>query len=691
MTKAEKCLMQKGQRLFAPTLQWPWLDIVGIGVLDVKRTGVDELHHADLNLTTAVGEVRRMVNGVIGVASVSRLDRGRGRRSERGSSGAEPRALATIPVEHVCTYEYNFLLILSQTIECWWYAMSRLLFLVFVALFSAVYALSSSGNRLLVVTEDSAADKEKYSTFWSDLESRGYRLAFEAPKNDKLALFKHGERAFDHIILLPTKVKDEGLGPSLTPNLLLEFINNNGNILLALSAESPVPTTISSLLLELDIHLPPDRTSLIVDHFNYDTISAAEKHDVLVLPKPSPLRPDVKSYFGSGGLIAFPRAIAQELGSSSQLLTPIVRAPETAYAYNPKEESENVAEPFAIGSQISLVSSMQARNSARFTVLGSVEALENAWFDRTVQGPGNKAVKTSNRAFATSLTGWTFMETGVLKVGKVEHHLSTITDGKSGNDSVAQLGYLNPKIYRIKNDVTFNIEVSEYSFDHLSPFNVPSDDKLQLEFTMLSPFHRLDLQPISTTLNSTIFSATFRLPDQHGIFSFRVNYKRPFMTNVDVKREVTLAVSAHAAVRQCHPLAKIFVRLFLPPQTRAQLTIPPGAALADCLQSSECVLIQRNQPSDCLRPPLLDTLPTRCQQLKRGYGECKRGMIDMRKRFRGNQPIAVSKELEGEKPGQLYAGAGFSSGNDGVKATSGHEDEKVETVVGVDGERRAVR
>lgn len=33
-------------------------------------------------------------------------------------------------------------------------------------------------------------------------------------------------------------------------------------------------------------------------------------------------------------------------------------------------------------------------------------------------------------------------------------------------------------------------------------------------------------------------------------------------------------------------------------------------------------------------------------------------MIDMRKRFRGNHPIAVSKELEGGKSGggQLYAG-----------------------------------
>lgn len=325
-----------------------------------------------------------------------------------------------------------------------------------------------------------------------------------------------------------------------------------------------MPSAISSLLLELDIHLPPDRTSLVVDHFHYDEISAKEKHDVLVLPRPPPLRSDVRDYFGGSGVIAFPKAVAQELGSSSPLLTPILSAPETAYSYNPKEEAETVEDPFAVGGQISLVSSMQARNSARFTVLSSVEALQDAWFDRTVQALGGRAVKTSNRVFAKHLTAWTFMETGVLKVGKVEHYLSTGSESESGNDSVAQMGYLNPKIYRIKNDVvglescdylqsgvltrhiqTFNIELSEYTYDHLSPFKVSPEDKLQMEFTMLSPFHRLDLQPISTTPNSTVFSTSLRLPDQHGIFAFRVNYKRPFLTNIDVKREVTVRHFAH--------------------------------------------------------------------------------------------------------------------------------------------------
>lgn len=53
----------------------------------------------------------------------------------------------------------------------------------------------------------------------------------------------------------------------------------------------------------------------------------------------------------------------------------------------------------------------------------------------------------------------------------------------------------------------------------------------------------------------------------------------------------------------------------------------------------------------------------------------RRGMIDMRKRFRGNQPISVSKEMDGGKPsnssgGQLYAG---QPAYQSVKEISGNE------------------
>lgn len=103
-----------------------------------------------------------------------------------------------------------------------------------------------------------------------------------------------------------------------------------------------------------------------------------------------------------------------------------------------------------------------------------------------------------------------------------------------------------------------------------------------------------------------------------------------------------------------------------------------GAELAHCLQYSDCVFIERNKPGDCLRPPLRDTLPTKCQQLQKSYAECKKGWVDMRKRFRGNRPISVSQELEGDASGksyQLYSGApAFSSG---TKPTDGREDERL--------------
>jgi len=263
-----------------------------------------------------------------------------------------------------------------------------------------------------------------------------------------------------------------GYGPSLTPKLLLDFINAGGNVLLGLSADSTTPSSISSLLLELDISLSQDRSSIVVDHFNYDTASAAEKHDVLLVPRPGPLRPDVKNFFGGDGVLALPKTVGQSLGSASPLLVPILKAPATAYSYNPKEDGESTEDPFATGSQLMLISAMQARNSARFTVLGSLEMLEDKWFDASVKVSNGKSTKTVNREFAKQLSAWTFKEVGVLKVGKVSHYEVTDASKKGGNST--QVGFQNPGIYRIKNDV---VRIGIIHFSHkniLTPPHRPS-------------------------------------------------------------------------------------------------------------------------------------------------------------------------------------------------------------------------
>jgi oligosaccharyltransferase complex subunit beta len=99
----------------------------------------------------------------------------------------------------------------------------------------------------------------------------------------------------------------------------------------------------------------------------------------------------------------------------------------------------------------------------------------------------------------------------------------------------------------------FSVAIGIWERTHYSRFHLPAHDEIQLEFTMLSPFHRLNLQPVlpppsalnTISQNETIFKTTFTTPDQHGIFAFKVNYKRPWLTNVEVKEQVTVRHFAH--------------------------------------------------------------------------------------------------------------------------------------------------
>ena len=76
---------------------------------------------------------------------------------------------------------------------------------------------------------------------------------------------------------------------------------------------------------------------------------------------------------------------------------------------------------------------------------------------------------------------------------------------------------------------------------------MPADDELQLEFSMLSPFHRLALTEdvAQSTPDAAVFVSSFKLPDQHGIFNFKVDYQRPFFNNVEAKNTVSVRHMAH--------------------------------------------------------------------------------------------------------------------------------------------------
>lgn len=317
--------------------------------------------------------------------------------------------------------------------------------------------------------------------------------------------------------------------------------------MLALSSEQAVPTAVNSLLLELDISIPPERNSLVVDHVNYDVKSSAEKHDVLVIPSPKPGKKGVADLFSVRGPLAVPRAVGQVLGNASPLLSPIISGPSSAYSYNPIDDNEGMEELFAAGSQLSLATAFQGRNSARFAVVGSAEMLQDAWLQAEVQLPGGKAQAVANDEFAQKLTAWAFQELGVVRPGAITHYLAEGAQANTSALSTTPHLDTNPSIYRINNHVHYSIALSTWNPETNSwaPFTPPPGDSVQLEVSMLSPFHRLDLTPTSTTANATLFTTEFDLPDQHGIFNFLVEYRRPLLTNVEEKRTVTVRHFAH--------------------------------------------------------------------------------------------------------------------------------------------------
>lgn len=92
---------------------------------------------------------------------------------------------------------------------------------------------------------------------------------------------------------------------------------------------------------------------------------------------------------------------------------------------------------------------------------------------------------------------------------------------------------------------SYTISLAEFAWDHWIGFNVPESDEIQLEFSMLSPFHRLNLKEESHRLAAVHYTTVFTIPDQHGIFNFKVNYKRPFLSNIEVKDKVSVRHMAH--------------------------------------------------------------------------------------------------------------------------------------------------
>lgn len=163
----------------------------------------------------------------------------------------------------------------------------------------------------------------------------------------------------------------------MTPQILVEFLNDGGNILLG--ASSSTSESLRDFARELDIDLPP-RDSYFADHFAYHPESTRNHTLVTLDANNFPDLPHVQSIFSPetrGSKIVY-RGAAHGVGPGPFLL-PLIRGKDTSYVFDGKEDLDTVEDPYVAGSQSFLVSGFQARNNARVVVTSSLDMFSDEY------------------------------------------------------------------------------------------------------------------------------------------------------------------------------------------------------------------------------------------------------------------------------------------------------------------------
>ncbi|KAI9487526.1 MAG: Dolichyl-diphosphooligosaccharide--protein glycosyltransferase subunit WBP1 [Benjaminiella poitrasii] len=374
---------------------------------------------------------------------------------------------------------------------------------------SFVETKSTTGNRVLVLL-DSLAEKDLYSHFWKQLEDRQYQLVFKSADDSSTALTYFNEHLFNHIVHFAPKSSNLAKHQALNNVQLVNFVNKGGNMLVA--AGTGANDNLRALASEFDIEL---ETETVFDSSQYHE----EHHKIMTSNFVAPSTVvDTKQidapvlYSGTGLRVG-----------RSPLSTAILATESGAFL----ADSYNKRAGGASSDSVTLVGALQARNSARVTFVGSLDIFSDEYLSASVQ-TGSKAIRSGNEEFISQLSKWTFQEKGVLKIAGHYHHKE---------DETEQLDW-----YRVKDDIVYDVDIIEYKNDQWVPYK--SDD-VQLEVIMLDPYIRTTLKQVPSGGNVGRFEAHVRLPDVYGVFTLKVNYKRPGLSYLLAEDQVSIRPFRH--------------------------------------------------------------------------------------------------------------------------------------------------
>nr|XP_027211285.1 dolichyl-diphosphooligosaccharide--protein glycosyltransferase 48 kDa subunit-like [Penaeus vannamei] len=374
--------------------------------------------------------------------------------------------------------------------------------------------LAQKQNTLVLV--DTLATRETHSIFLKSLQERGHEVTVKAADDPSLQLSRFGEYIYQNLVILAPGVEE--FGGALSVEAIVEFIDGSGNVLVAGSREAA--DLIRELVTEVGVEMDEEGAA-VIDHLHYDANDDGQ-HTLIAAPSTGLIDSDVMVGSNSQVPLLY-RGTGLITDADNPLVLPVLRAPSTAYCYNPTQSITDY--PHATGQNMLLVAALQARNNARVVVSGSLEFFSDAFIMASVQTPQGKFYERSgNGKVVEALSRWVFREEGVLRVVSIEHHLQ--------GDSQP------PVAYTIKEDVEYKIKVERLVNGSWKPFMA---DDVQMEFVRIDPFIRLTMTPSP----EGVFSVKFTVPDVYGVYQFKVEYNRVGFTRLYSSTQVSVRPFTH--------------------------------------------------------------------------------------------------------------------------------------------------
>jgi oligosaccharyltransferase complex subunit beta len=384
----------------------------------------------------------------------------------------------------------------------------RSLLFIALALFGLIsgsaFAQENVHKTKVLVVLDSLAIRDTHSLFFSDLEKEGYNLDFKLLNYEPFKLQEFGEYNYDQLILFCTSVTD----PKLLKNeKILEFFDSGRNILIA--GDIDTSKNFRSLVNQLGVDFDPFGTKV------HDDIKKVDDQDNGLFFTDNQVDQPVIALQQDGGILY--RGIGLSLSPYENFqVYGLLRGTEYTYSSGYKDNSEEI---ISTGSRVVLAAGVQGRNNARAIITGSLDMFSNELF---VKSNG------TNRKYTIQLAKWNFGESGVLRVNRIYHHFA--------KDSSYQ-----PSEYKLFDDIVYYIDIT--TWDSITKQWVPYvANDIYMEFVMLDPYIRMPLTYVSGT---STYKAEFKIPDKHGVFQFKVDYKKPGYTFVQTATKIPIRPFKH--------------------------------------------------------------------------------------------------------------------------------------------------